>query len=162
MYDFSKGSKGLLCRRVKLNNDSSCSISIDFSKIFCIVQPNENRNQLQLTLISLKKETQGQILWIKDCTSDYLSCSLRYVHLRTVPWIGPSNKLWFSVRLGTTLPSEWKSDQRHLQARPDWSNFLKQVKKINPIQLEFFWQITINQINLWLMQLLLCLGKWIF
>jgi len=67
---------GLLCRRVKLNNDSSCSISIDFSKIFCIVQPNENRNQLQLTLISLKKETQGQILWIKDCTSDYLSCSL--------------------------------------------------------------------------------------
>ena len=81
MYDFSKRSKGLLCRRVKLNNDSSCSISIDFSKIFCIVQPNENRNQLQLTLISLKKETQGQILWIKDCTSDYLSCSLRYVLL---------------------------------------------------------------------------------
>jgi len=67
---------GLLCRRVKLNNDSSCSISIDFSKIFCIVQPNENRNQLQLTLVSLKKETLGQILWIKDCTSDYLSCSL--------------------------------------------------------------------------------------
>ena len=78
---FTKRNKGLLCRRVKLNNDSSCSISIDFSKIFCIVQPNENRNQLQLTLISLKKETQGQILWIKDCTSDYLSCSLRYVVL---------------------------------------------------------------------------------
>ena len=68
---------GLLQRRVKLNNDSSCSVAADFSKIFCIVQPTDNRNKLQLTLISLRKETLGHILWHKDCTSDYLSCSLR-------------------------------------------------------------------------------------
>ena len=94
----TKRNKGLLCRRVKLNNDSSCSISIDFSKIFCIVQPNENRNQLQLTLISLKKETQGQILWIKDCTSDYLSCSLRYVVL--LSWDRPMNSEYLFSPLG--------------------------------------------------------------
>jgi len=82
-----------------------------------------------------------------------------FVKVRSSPFMTLSHELWISVRLATILPSEWKSDQRHQQVRQDSSNFLKRVKKISRTQLEFFWQITINQINLWLMQLLLCLGN---
>ena len=71
--------EGLLQKRVKLNNDSSCSISSDFSRIACFVQYPETRQRLQLVVISLSSSSLGETLWSRDFNNDALCVTIRLI-----------------------------------------------------------------------------------
>ena len=75
--ELSLTDEGILFTRVKVNNDSSCSISADFTRIACFVQDAETRQRLKLTVLSLKPSTLGCKLWEREFNSDALCVSIR-------------------------------------------------------------------------------------